>query len=265
MTEKDDNGAIKKFHPDCYTHKCVKCSRQIIDDCVVGFGSYYHGSCFTCVNCNKKLEGDFVDKGKGMPYCYECGTPKEVQDKTCARCSVSIDPFKDTVIICEDRIWHKDCLSCSKCSKVLADSTTNRKISCVETFGGNIMCDPCYYGDKGRPDGSGLNVCNHCNQPLVGRFVSTGNEKLHPECFVCSSCGNKLTGQFYNSDGKKICQNCSSKCFVCFKPFSGPHVICRNRKYHKECFSCDKCGVKLSEDYYVVDDKPRCEKCGALR
>jgi len=268
MTEDGEDGFQRKFHPECYSHKCQKCMKAIMSDCAVGYGKYYHPGCFTCVRCNKMLSTNFVDN-RGEPYCFECGVPKELQGKSCNVCSLAIDPFKDTVVICDDRIWHNPCFACTKCNKLLSqvanESGNGRKISCVETPEGKIICDPCFYGDSPSPGSQGNNVCDYCQQVLRGRFLTWNSKKLHPECHKCSFCDNQLTGQFYVTDGKKICSNCSMKCSVCSKPFSGKHVTARNKHYHPECFKCARCSTVLTDDFFILGEMICCDKCSRIK
>jgi len=269
MTEDGEDGYQRKFHPECYSHKCNKCMKAILADCSVGYGKYYHPNCFTCVRCNKALQSNFVDN-RGEPYCFECGVPKELIGKACNTCKNNIDPFKDTVVICDDRIWHNPCFACTKCNKLLSQVATDlgngRKISCVETGDGKIVCDPCFYGENGNQPSSSSNVCDQCQQVLRGRFLTWNGKKIHPECHICSFCSQQLTGQFYQQDGKKICAQCSMKCVSCGKAFTnGKHVTARTKHYHPECFKCAVCSKVLSDDFFVVGEQFMCDKCSRFK
>jgi len=94
-------------------------------------------------------------------------------------------------------------------------------------------------------------LCNCCNQPITGKYVSVENQSFHDECFRCVHC-NCIPKLFYNKDGSIYCQNCYNdvfldKCKRCARPITpGEEFLdVKNLKFHNNCFTCATCFTPL--------------------
>jgi hypothetical protein len=132
----------KKFHFECFL--CGECKRRIGSDnkdfymdtnnkkycepCVnknkgkttkwTAVVYYETNSVPNCIECKKKLsnnESFFLGKDE-KPYCVECYSKLNL--KNCTGCKKNIGPSEPNLSL-GDRVYHKSCLICYKCSKAL--------------------------------------------------------------------------------------------------------------------------------------------------
>jgi len=73
---------------------------------------------------------------------------------------------------------------------------------------------------------------------------------LHPD--IQKKVGNRQL--------KTINEN-SKKCASCSKPLTDDGFFALGKLFHKNCFRCKYCSVKLSQIYFVRDDAAVCSKC----
>lgn len=196
-------------------------------------------SSFLCGKCGLGITGTHID-AKGKLYHLEC-----VGGDTCAKCS---KPISALSVHAAERIWHPECFQCANCSKLLQDSYVRK--------GQDIWCKECYSADL---------ICERCNQPLLGQFVTTKGKKFHSECFTCSNCSVSLGTDFYDVEGQFQCNSCYNKsigtCAGCERPLSGQYIKCLEKAYHEECFVCFGCKKPLEEDFFNVGGNPHCYNC----
>jgi len=70
----------------------------------------------------------------------------------------------------------------------------------------------------------------------------------------------KRTGPGYHSG--RVVNEVALACQVCTKYITSGAVTALNRTWHPNCFTCKKCGVKLSTSkYYEHQNNPYCERC----
>ena len=91
----------------------------------------------SCFECKRQFSNNesFYKGTNDSPYCVECYT--KLNSKMCTGCSKMIAPSETTISI-NDNNYHKDCLKCTKCSKVLG---ANDQIFCNEKS--EFMCEKC--------------------------------------------------------------------------------------------------------------------------
>ena len=70
-----------------------------------------------------------------------------------------------------------------------------------------------------------------------------------------------------SKDGEYYCEVCyvekfGKKCSYCQKVILGEGLRFGEENYHRECFMCSKCGVKLGQGAaHSIKTKPVCEDC----
>lgn len=116
--------------------KCQKCSQPILDTIVTLKNGKYHDYCLVCNHCSKKLIGQsiYTDQFE-TPFCIDCFSIK--QGKFCAKCSKLIAP-NQTNLVFENKNYHKECFTCSKCSKIINSSDPFYKDD-----DNQVICEPC--------------------------------------------------------------------------------------------------------------------------
>jgi hypothetical protein len=64
-------------------------------------------------------------------------------------------------------------------------------------------------------------------------------------------------------DGKRVCQKCVTITFCdgCFKKLVGTTRAVGDKKYHPDCFKCDKCGDQLEGSFAKVGKQHLCKPC----
>jgi len=105
------------------------------------------------------------------------------------------------------------------------------------------------------------------------------DKKWHPECFVCQVCKGDLADGFFEKNGKPICGPCKKQaaaqavaqepqaaaptdsCPACNKPLGTKRVAAMDKKWHPECFVCQKCNSNFDDGFYERKGLPYCGKC----
>lgn len=59
----------------------------------------------------------------------------------------------------------------------------------------------------------------------------------------------------------KVVNQEKKKCSSCLKPLTDDGFFALGKLYHKTCFRCKYCTVKLSQIFFVREDQPCCAKC----
>jgi len=192
-----------------------------------------------CLKCNKPISGAHIDI-KGKLYHIEC-----VGGDACAKCG---KPVNNMSIQAADRMWHPECFLCSNCNKLLRDTFVRKETE--------IWCKECYSAEL---------ICNKCNLPVGGQYITTKNKKFHSECFNCFSCNSSLGTDYFDIDGQFQCDSCYNKslgcCQTCSLPLTGLYVSCLGKMYHENCFVCWSCKTPLDKKFYSVNGYPHCLDC----
>lgn len=144
------------------------------------------------------------------------------------------------------RKWHKMCLSCSNCNKML-DSTT-----CCD-HDGDVFCKACHtkqFGPKGYGFAGGAG----------GLSMDTGRIGEVTRDNVSSLAQAQAAPLLENGGGKyggeDMCAACGRKVYFAEK------VMASNRTYHKLCFKCANCNKSLdSHTVTAREDTIYCKNC----
>jgi len=167
--------------------------------------------------------------------------------------------------------YHDYCLTCTKCRRPVGDEK-------FCTHEGRIYCQKDYdnlFGVK----------CGVCGQVIEGQMVESNLHPsgfLHPGCLRCDLCGKTIGGEEYfpNDGGIPYCsRDCKHKaatgpvaspekpaaraspvvikvvndvCSACGKDvYNLDKMDMMNRLWHKKCFKCFVCQVKLTPTSYL--------------
>jgi len=132
----------------CYTNtleKCCKCSKPILDRILRATGKPYHPSCFTCVVCQKSLDGiPFTVDATNQIHCIE-----DFHRRFAPRCSVCQQPImpspgqeeQETVrVVALDRSFHIECYRCVDCNLLLSSEEQGRGCYPLDN---DVLCKQC--------------------------------------------------------------------------------------------------------------------------
>ena len=131
-----------------------------------------------------------------------------------------------------------------------------------------------------------LPVCVKCDNLIEGTCLRIDNQPMHRDCFKCFNCNVGLSvesGYYKDLNDNPICLNCSlahasSKCDRCLEAIEATEQITfLDKKFHRSCYSCEKCGVDLvrmkktmtdretkgvyCEGCFIKGFAPKCHKC----
>lgn len=136
----------KPYCEDCYLNtleKCCVCTKPILDRILRATGKPYHPQCFTCVVCNKSLDGiPFTVDASNQIHCID-----DFHKKFAPRCTVCKEPImpepgKDETVrvVALDRSFHVNCYKCEDCGLVLSSEAEGRGCYPLD---GHVLCKSC--------------------------------------------------------------------------------------------------------------------------
>ncbi|XP_063793519.1 four and a half LIM domains protein 1 isoform X1 [Pseudophryne corroboree] len=108
-------------HEEKFAKQCVKCKNPITTGGITYQDQPWHGDCFVCETCHKKLSGQRFTAVEDHYYCVDCY--KTFVAKKCSGCNNPITGFGkgSNVVNYEGHSWHEYCFTCKKCSLSLAN------------------------------------------------------------------------------------------------------------------------------------------------
>ncbi|XP_066476082.1 lipoma-preferred partner [Tiliqua scincoides] len=135
----------KAYCEPCYINtleQCSVCAKPIMERILRATGKAYHPHCFTCVICQRSLDGiPFTVDAGGNIHCIE-----DFHRKFAPRCSVCKEPImpaqgqEETVrIVALDRDFHVQCYRCEDCGGLLSEGDNQ---GCYP-LDGHILCKTC--------------------------------------------------------------------------------------------------------------------------
>ncbi|XP_076134143.1 lipoma-preferred partner [Alosa pseudoharengus] len=135
----------KAYCEPCYINTletCNICSQPIMERILRATGKAYHPQCFTCVVCQRSLDGiPFTVDASNHIHCIE-----DFHKKFAPRCSVCAEPImpapgqEETVrIVALDRDFHVQCYRCEDCGTLLSEGDNQ---GCYP-LDGHILCKNC--------------------------------------------------------------------------------------------------------------------------
>ncbi|XP_012677294.2 lipoma-preferred partner isoform X2 [Clupea harengus] len=135
----------KAYCEPCYINTletCNICSKPIMERILRATGKAYHPQCFTCVVCQRSLDGiPFTVDASNHIHCIE-----DFHKKFAPRCSVCVEPImpapgqEETVrIVALDRDFHVQCYRCEDCGTLLSEGDNQ---GCYP-LDGHVLCKNC--------------------------------------------------------------------------------------------------------------------------
>uniref|UniRef100_A0A8C7KFT9 LIM domain containing preferred translocation partner in lipoma n=1 Tax=Oncorhynchus kisutch TaxID=8019 RepID=A0A8C7KFT9_ONCKI len=135
----------KAYCEPCYINtleSCNICSNPIMERILRATGKAYHPHCFTCVVCQRSLDGiPFTVDAANHIHCID-----DFHKKFAPRCSVCSEPImpapgqEETVrIVALDRDFHVQCYRCEDCGSLLSEGD-NQGCYPLDT---HVLCKSC--------------------------------------------------------------------------------------------------------------------------
>jgi len=225
---------------------CPACNQPLGPKRVSALDKKWHPECFVCTLCKGSVASGFVERG-GHPYCLSCKAKVPLHQAP---------PSQPTANPTE--------------TKPPEESVAKTKPAEPKT----VETKP----PEAKPAEVTGDVCPACEKPLGPKRVSAMDKKWHPECFVCHVCKGNLADGFFERDNRPICGPCkkqataaapqpaqatapSDMCPSCNKPLGPKRVSAMDKKWHPECFVCQKCRAGLDDGFYERKGLPYCGTC----
>ncbi|CAG5117425.1 unnamed protein product [Candidula unifasciata] len=158
-------------------------------------GKQWHDHCFVCLECLEPIgTKSFIPRDE-KAICVPCHENKYAQ-----RCSKCNSVISKGGISYKNMPWHRECFTCTSCSKELAGEKFTSKDELP-------YCGECY-GDLF------AKRCVHCTKPITGiggtKFISFEDRNWHSDCFNCSRCKASMVDRGFLMDGDNVmCPECS--------------------------------------------------------
>ena len=260
--------------PDVGTNICPYCGIKIDrNQPSIQAGNHdWHKECFRCSLCRKPMDINSYSQKDDLIFHHDCRL--ECYANRCAKCTELVED--DEGVMVQDRIYHRNCLSCDKCQKPISSTSQ------ILTIFDMIYCSTCY--DELIKT---LPKCVSCRHPILPQeksisFFWQGIKYFahDPECSKCIHCGkNYKERDLLVAEDKVCCQNCYQEalhkiCAECNEPIFDQTSKLENLYWHPKCFQCSICKTKLNTNTCVfnygilkcrscaMEDRPICRGCG---
>lgn len=123
--------------------KCSVCMKPILERILRATGKPYHPQCFTCVVCDRSLDGiPFTVDATNQNYCIQ-----DFHKKFAPRCCVCRQPImpepgqEETVrVVALDRSFHFECYKCEDCDLLLSSEAEGRGCYPLDD---HVLCKSC--------------------------------------------------------------------------------------------------------------------------
>ena len=113
-----------------------------------------------------------------------------------------------------------------------------------------------------------IKKCFHCDMVLDKIYLKLPNEEkyFHPDHINCKICDKNLQNGFFEEENNFYCPDCYKeyilvKCFACKNVIENDFSQIGSKNYHKNCFKCSKCSVRLVDKYFFKNKKNYCPQC----
>ncbi|PVU92886.1 hypothetical protein BB561_003556 [Smittium simulii] len=169
--------------------------------------------------------------------------------KLCTKCFMPIDSslpegHENSRIIASLKPYHLKCFTCSECNINISNGYS--QIYSPDSDVPLFYCKKHYYQKADL-------ICDKCNEPLDGLYVTGLGKKYHPNHFTCAVCPTEFgpDGTYYEYQSKAYCLNhytylVSSKCAGCRQPIMKLYLQIYStesnleERWHPECYMIHK-------------------------
>jgi len=166
--------------------------------------------------------------------------------KKCHGCNKTVG-LSDPFVVAKEMTFHAGCFSCCKCNTELGGKPFIEKDK-------KFYCENDYY-DAFSPK------CGYCDETIKGQYISALDQSWHPDHFLCTECDQPFVGnQFRKHDNKPYCEEhykelFASTCAKCSKAITGQVFEALDKKFHLDCFVCEKGEHPIGEGNFHFHEK----------
>ncbi|XP_033288177.1 zyxin isoform X2 [Orcinus orca] len=185
------------------SESCGRCHQPLAraQPAVRALGQLFHIACFTCHQCEQRLQGQQFYSLEGAPYCEGCYTD------TLEKCNACGQPITDRMLRATGRAYHPHCFTCVVCACPLEGTAF------IVDPASRPHCVPDYH----RQYAPRCSVCTEPIMPEPGREetvrVVALDKNFHMKCYKCEDCGKPLSIEADDNgcfplDGHVLCRKC---------------------------------------------------------
>ena len=201
---KDGYLLCDRCHDERYAAQCDGCGDALRGGTMMFQykEKQFHEECFKCIKCHAPIgSAGFVPSGgqEDAVCCMSCIEPEE-----CAKCGEGIKSDGATY---KNLPYHKQCFTCSSCSKPLA----GEQFTSAGDNDDQPYCVDCYGTEV-------ANKCARCTAPITGfegtKYLTFQNQHWHRNCFRCIKCNTSLVGNSFrqlqqdDNNSGVVCSTC---------------------------------------------------------
>ncbi|CAH4028664.1 transforming growth factor beta-1-induced transcript 1 protein [Pieris brassicae] len=169
----------------------------------------------------------------------------------CNSCNGAI---QGRIVTALNKKWHPEHFTCGSCRQPIEGAKFHQ-------HDGGVRCVPCYTRHHSPR-------CHACGDPITDRVIQALGVSWHAHHFVCGGCRKELGGGgFMEQAGRAYCSSCyadkfAARCAGCAQPIVDKAIVALDAKWHRDCFTCNKCRNPVTDSTFsVMDNKPLCGKC----
>ncbi|XP_065739877.1 zyxin isoform X3 [Phocoena phocoena] len=185
------------------SESCGRCHQPLAcaQPAVRALGQLFHIACFTCHQCEQRLQGQQFYSLEGAPYCEGCYTD------TLEKCNACGQPITDRMLRATGKAYHPQCFTCVVCACPLEGTAF------IVDPANRPHCVPDYH----RQYAPRCSVCTEPIMPEPGREetvrVVALDKNFHMKCYKCEDCGKPLSIEADDNgcfplDGHVLCRKC---------------------------------------------------------
>ena len=242
--------------------RCSVCSREIRGKIVSALNASFHPDHFSCTRCSRVIEPHETfmpdPRHAQRPCCKSCSAkamnetalankPLEADDSNhgpCGKCGRVVEG--GDCVKAYRKVYHKRCLQCSDCQKVLSG-----EYECFKGRSGFIVCKPCLEGKTTRSS-------NRTPPAAVTKAVASAPVKR--ESLRAEEPVRRPSRRSQKAEPVRVCAGCAKD----ISPDEHSVLWDGPRIYHKQCFACKACSKFVGgkdDKFYISDGDMLCKEC----
>ncbi|KAI8975122.1 hypothetical protein BDF20DRAFT_822500 [Mycotypha africana] len=206
--------------------KCPRCAKSVyMAEQVSGPGGFWHKSCLTCKECNKRLDSTTLTEKENEAYCKTCYN-RRWGPKGYGFAGGAAFLSTETKMPSETDTSYKGTLPPATPQRPtqppsVTDSRTTPSVkqqqqqnASASSFGGYLKHHTSYTPRKFNFNQQ-QDICARCKKAVyAAELVLGGGNKYHKYCLKCKECGKRLDStNMVDRDSDLYCRGCYSKAF----------------------------------------------------